>query len=321
MKSFWDKIEKFRTIITIVTGIIGVMVFFFTRKEGSTLTIYTESSEKISNLPNIKNLKVEFKYNDSTVSNIWKVNLTVLNTGKNILYGHGSLRSFVEDSLELYFNDEFHILNYQILDNDSQANIYKRSNSKIKFDFLQWKPNENVSLSFILNSNVPNIIPQIKIKERNLINCEVKYTNEAVLTGKTEKERYYYRWLYKQYIPDWVSSIARYIILFICGMMSIFSIGIPYMGFEDYIKYNKWNRKYGENFKEYISALNISEQEKLLFLEKPNETSPHIWANFPYPKLEVEQLMTFGQSLLITTIMFIVFGVIFPYAFITFYYL
>jgi hypothetical protein len=232
----------------------------------------TQSTEEIE-----PELKVEYKYKNQEINNLWKYNIQLENKSKKTIIGIGNLKNLLTDNLTLLINDNYEILDFKKTKSDFSNNIVIKD-SLIMISFEQWRPNEIVQYTFYVKSNLKTPTPIIlsKLSFRQIVNGDISFSYQNP-DDKNIKitEIIPVEFLQVGYVISIIFSL-----LFI-GIITIFLVKYPFSIY----KINKWKKKNYSKYSELIKRVITNDSEKLnLLLRSPDKNPEVFWKSFPGDK-------------------------------------
>ncbi len=175
-----------------VASIVALAFFVYYQffvVEALILEIKTINEEELTKVPEIKNFKGTFTYQDSTVNSLWKIRLSIKNIGSKTFVGEGNNKDIIGDTLGLYVPNEFRIIDIQQRQEKLFLNIDRINSSSYQLKFKQWKPTEFVELIAFVEGENRNGEPLLRfnINEREILNGEVKAVDFKVADTYKDK--------------------------------------------------------------------------------------------------------------------------------------
>lgn len=165
-----DKLYKsMKRIGGIILFIIGVLTFYFQiiYENKTVLEVQTIDENLLTDVPNIKGLTVEYKFNDTIkVKNLWKIRYLLKNTGDVNIIGEGNNSMLLKSGIPLSFGQSCKILKFNII-NQNNGSILKNDT----LIFKQWRPNEFVELEVFIESKTNT--PKLFISDREIIDSKI----------------------------------------------------------------------------------------------------------------------------------------------------
>ncbi|HMX43195.1 MAG TPA: hypothetical protein PKB12_05725, partial [Elusimicrobiota bacterium] len=139
-------------------------------KPNPEISVAVASIDQITSLPQVTDLRAEFKFKGRLVRDLWRVRLRTCNSGKSTIIGEGDHKNLIHDSLPIHIDKSFDLIGFEIEQKDFQLAVSKFEPNAIQFKFLQWKTNEAFSTLLFLErkSSDRKITPEIFKCEREL---------------------------------------------------------------------------------------------------------------------------------------------------------
>lgn len=137
---------------------------------------------QLTEIPEVKKLKVSYKYDSINVKNLWKIKYFIRNIGSKNIIGEGNLKTIISNKIPLEISNVSRIFTIDIQNNDFPISIY-RSNEKFNLDFKQWKSGEYFEIHGLVET-LSNKSPKITINPQEIIDSEVNYSKFELSTPK-----------------------------------------------------------------------------------------------------------------------------------------
>lgn len=241
-------IQYLVTTLTIIGGIIAIISFIYQVKSNKPkMEILEISNDNLTNLPEVKNLKSNFYYKDSLITNLWKINVRISNNGAQTIVGKGSNKNLINDHLVFSLNDGYKLIDFNISDSSFPYSIENSSN-EVRFYFNQWRVDERVSIVAYAEQIIENESPlAVLLNERDILDGEVTYRKANQEPNKS-----------KRLIDFLPSPLVRVLYWFGLIFYGIFLVFLPIgAGIEinKYLAYKKWNKKWLSVFYDQINDL------------------------------------------------------------------
>lgn len=282
------KLNTALSIIGVMTAIYGV--WYTTQDELNQLTLYLYTTEELTKLSSVEKLDAEFKYDGHKVNNLWRVSLKLTNSGNETLIGEGSRKTLLKDSIPIKFDKSFLMINVKPNSNndiDISKSVIASNSFMLKFD--QWRVNESIVLSFLLESKNDKT-PSPIISSRSIIDGNIVKSNKA----KAPLIKF----------PSILLTIAKhiiefniFIIFFICIIWLI--VYVPY----GYWKVTKWEEDHYDDFIKFLDSINPNDYAMELMKDRikhsyilPTVLPDLIWEKFNGDKFPDDYSMFYKQS-------------------------
>jgi len=199
------RIYKLLTVLSVIVCLILAGFFVYDRwikPERLELEIKKIDTTQLTTLPKIHGLSASFYFNDSLVTNLWRVKYVLTNIGSKTIVGEGSLKTVIGDNLRLKFKNPVSIYNIQISNENFPISL-----KGDKFLFKQWRATEYVEIIAFVESKGKSA-PEIQLDERDLIDGRITYTTFVTNDNLNETKLI-------DYMPDWLKSALKWIITFV----------------------------------------------------------------------------------------------------------
>ncbi|WP_353778730.1 hypothetical protein [Winogradskyella sp. 3972H.M.0a.05] len=272
-------IQNLVTIVTIVAGIVAVLSYIYQIKSNNPkLEILEITNENLTSLPRVKNLESNFYYKDSLITNLWKLNATIRNTGSKTIIGTGTSKNLIGDYLTFKLNEGFKLIDFNISENDFPYSM-NRINNDVIFSFVQWRENEKIDVTVYaeqITSNNRKL--EIMLNEREIIDGVIDYKK---LNQPNENSNQ----IAINYLPKPLQEIFYWVGLVFFGLIFLVLPFGFYIELSKYYSFKKWKKKYGIQFKNKVNELyNNGEIKKIYNVE---EASIDVWdkIDVPYPDI------------------------------------
>ncbi len=125
------------TIIATLT-ILGITAYSVLRSENPELTVHVLASDELTALADIKYLSADYQYRGSKVANLWKVSLSIINSGNKTIIGEGTQKTLIRDGIYLSFPSETMILNIETEVNEPSTRNEQTDSNNIKIIFFHF---------------------------------------------------------------------------------------------------------------------------------------------------------------------------------------
>jgi hypothetical protein len=157
-----------------IFGLLIAGYYQFIFKEKISLEVKTIDVVELTSLPKIDGLITTFEFNDTTVTNLWKIRFYISNKGNKSLIGQGDRKDLLTTGLPLYIRDSISILSIVINDKNFPVEIINNKNY-LTLDFKQWKVGEYLEIIGYIE-NFKKTEPNVFIDDRDIIESEIVFT-------------------------------------------------------------------------------------------------------------------------------------------------
>jgi hypothetical protein len=271
-------IKNLVTIVTIVAGVVAILSFIYQVKSNNPkLEILEISNDNLTNLPKVKNLKSDFYYKDSLITNLWKLNATIKNISSKTIIGKGTNKNIIDKNLTFKLNKGFKLIDFNITESDFPNGISIQDNV-IGFDFTQWRKDEKINVT-IYAEQISNDEKELKllINEREIVDGVVDYRKINQTENKDSR--------LIDFLPSPIASVLFWVGIIFYGLfLLILPIGLV-IEINKYLNYQKWKRNWLNTFNEKISDL--YSKGEIIVQYKPNYTPTTTWEKLDIPKPDV----------------------------------
>ena len=271
-----NKLIKYAPSVLAVVGlIVGILRYYQEVKPNNPrVEILEISNDNLTNLPTIRNLKSEFYYNDSLISNLWKINASIQNIGPKTIIGKGNKKNLIGSGLTLKLEDGFNILNFNVNYSDFPFEVRKGSN-QVSLTFNQWRKNEKFEITVYAEQIAENQnAPVLVINEREIVDGIVTY-NKLSQQATSESKLI-------DLAPPLVKVPLFWFGIIIYAGMALVLIITYAAELKKLIVYRKWKKRWLSKFNQEIG--NFPSHNKLNISTKPTEASKEFWLESEIPK-------------------------------------
>ena len=277
-----DILKRFGGYLAILASAIGIYGYFEAKfiQNTPSITITKNNVEHLTIFPKADGLKARFVFKDSIVKDLWKIRITIENTGNNSIIGKGYQKNILDNSLRLLLTKGYTIINSNLLKSTFPIKLEPSSN-EIKFSFEQWRTGEFAIFEIYADGSVyqGKSVPDIFLDDRELINGKAVYkeSNESPVDKKIYP---------KDFLPKFVTTSIFWFYVLTSGILLF---AMPFAIVEEYKKrnkYNLWMLVYKADYdKEFQKLINDGVLDKYY---PPLELSENDWVYFVTPKIFVK---------------------------------
>lgn len=160
------------------------------RSKKAQLTVQISSAEELTSPKNVPDLVVTSSFRDKSVQRLWKIDLTIVNSGDRTLIGAGPQSNLIGTDISLRFSEWASILSGTIPSDDVNASVDKDAKEENKFHikFDQWRSKEVLRLSFYVSApedktQTPTILPGY----RSIVDGDIVVKSVEDLTARQKQ--------------------------------------------------------------------------------------------------------------------------------------
>lgn len=170
--------KTFFTIFSYIAGAasivaLGFFIYYqFIFNDIPIIELKAVNIEQLTNLPKVKDLTVEYKYNDSIIKNLWRVKYFVKNSGTKTIIGEGNLKNIIPNNIPLKFKNISKTFSLYTIGNNFPIKIINQKSGQYFLEFKQWKKNEYFEIEGLVET-INNKAPEVEIDARDIIEAEV----------------------------------------------------------------------------------------------------------------------------------------------------
>lgn len=192
-----DKFLKWAGVLIAVAG-IGVPIYFSCRKDIPKIEVQTISERLLTSPTQVEGLEVKYTYDSLEVHNLWQMQYVIRNVGDVTIVGRGSDNMVIGDGVRCLFNvKNSSILSLAKVDDNFEAEL-----NKFSIRFKQWRVNEFIELSVLIESEEK---PILKINDRDIRDSKIIYTQFNPTDNSTIRPHLFDR------IPNTLFKVLRFI--------------------------------------------------------------------------------------------------------------
>jgi len=139
------------------------------RKERPEISAYVLESLELTHFPGHPNLVGEFRFDNSPVEHLYRVDIELVNTGNTTIIGEGVHKMIVGETLPLYFPEGAVVLDFTTIDQAGLIQEIKNEATSISVRFKQWREQERLVIHAFVSAGAPTEIPLIPfVDEREI---------------------------------------------------------------------------------------------------------------------------------------------------------
>lgn len=265
LTAFSSIIHQLTIPITFILAIYGVITIFDRfHKPNPEISVAITTVDQITSLPQVTDLKAEFKYRGRVVKDLWRVRLRIFNSGKSTIIGEGEHKNLIHDSLPIHINRDFDLIGFEIEQKDFQISVSRSNSNTVQLKFLQWKNSEAFSLLlFLERKNVElGLSPNIFSCERELERGDISVFDASNPKNLNRKP------LLEKWVSRWWARIIRSGLYCFSALLIILGGLVFYATFTVYLNEtveNEWRRNFRNSAIDFLRLKMPSEDvEKIL---------------------------------------------------------
>lgn len=292
-------IQNTVTIITITAGVVAVLSFVYQIKSNNPkIEILEINNDNLTNIPKIKNLDANFCYKDSVITNLWKLNASIKNSGSKTIIGKGTNKNIIDNYIGFKLNKGFRLIDFNISKSEFPNKIKKDSNS-VSLYFSQWRENEKIDVT-IYAEQITNVSEELKIicNERDVIDGEVVYRKINQEVNKSK--------ILADYLPDTISVVLFWIGIIVYSLCSLLLPLLLIYEVYKYFMFGRWKRIWNRKFNEGV--LKLYNEKKIAKVCGPTNLPDRYWdeVNVPKPELPLQPFLSSFVGLVFVLILLII---------------
>lgn len=201
------------SFIATVATIYGV--YLQVKSNNPNLSIVKVTSSHLTISPRVAGLKANYYYRDTAVSDLWKLDIIVRNTGSETIISTGPHKNIIPDQgVELAINNGYKILDIDDLGGTLPASVKEINDTTFILNFSQWRKTEYRKIGLYLEkSSNKKKQPIVTLNERQIIDGKVSYQSyESSVQG--------HKSTLIDYIPTFISSPLKLSLITIYSLTS-----------------------------------------------------------------------------------------------------
>lgn len=293
----YEGIAVFIAICSLIAAIVGIIIQLRAEKKRE-LTCNVLSSNELTSVSTVPGLTSRFTYNNKEVVHLWKISVSLVNSGSDTLIGQGPHTNLMSDRISFTFPDNAEILNLEVTYRDmevtvtstgptevskqatselGQANAEKQPN-KFLLKFGQWRPGERVEVLLYvaaLNSQPSNLVPSSP--SRDIVDGNIVV--RSLLSGNDQKKG-----AFIDRLPAAVRITVKVVLSLVCLIVAPFGMIMPKYTL-DGLRWAIWKKKNLREYSKYVEGLSgISDFDRGLYAKKPFTLPKELWSDYPGDK-------------------------------------
>lgn len=281
----------FRTLALIVTltacAATIISVYLQLREANPHIDVILQSNQNLTNLPQIPQLKADFRFGERSVYDLWQSRLTLVNSGKKTIIGGGQQKNIVKDSIVLGIRKGFSLLQLQMDSADFPVAAKKVDDSHFSISFLQWRQNETINLTVFLERTDRNAsAPSFKSEDRDLIDGDIVFLDTSNITSRQRKA-------ILDRLPPALANGFRICVGAILGGIAVLSVMAFISETRSFMPLYSWRRRYFEEFRRMVAKEFPTEVDEII--SDPFSARQEVWKKFS-PKPKGQNALTEGKA-------------------------
>lgn len=205
--NWFDKLIKWIVVlIPVVAAVVTIYVYF--HKSIPKIEVQTISERLLTSTTQVEDLAVKYTYDSLEVHNLWQIQYVIRNVGDVTIVGRGADNMVIGDGVRCLFNvKNSSILSLAKVDDNFEAEL-----NKYNIRFKQWRVNEFVELSALIESAEK---PILKISDRDIRDSEIIYTQFNPTDNSTIRTHLF------DCIPNTIFQILRIVYTIFVGSLML----------------------------------------------------------------------------------------------------
>lgn len=173
-----DKFFKWIALIPVVAGAVSIYSCFHERIPK--IEVQTVSERLLTSPTQVEGLEAKYIYDSVEVHNLWQMQYVIRNVGDVTIVGRGADNMVIGDGVRCIFNVKNNsILSLAKVDDNFEAEL-----NKFSIRFKQWRVNEFIELSVLIESEEK---PILKINDRDIRDSKIIYTRFNPTDSSTKR--------------------------------------------------------------------------------------------------------------------------------------
>ena len=214
--------KSVKLILSYLIGIItilgfGITFYFqFIHKDIIEVEVKTIDKTQLTNVPDTEELTVQYLYQDSIVTNLWKIRYVISNIGTKTIIAKGTNKNILSENLHIAFNDSVKILSLNIDNANFPISAQNNYGDIITLDFKQWKKTEFIDIVVVVEI-FNKTDPFIFLDERDIIDSKVVFSEYKPSERNDAKKLI-------DYLPKGFAAFLKWSIVSVICIMDIVAI-------------------------------------------------------------------------------------------------
>lgn len=262
------------TLISFAAALAGIVALYLQiQSKAPIIEIKNISSDKLTDLPNIEELKAIYIFKKDTVKSLWKFHYIISNIGDEIIIGEGNNKNIIKEDLKFTFNKGFKIIDYKLDKKDFPFDI-NYNDKRFEIKFLQWRPTEKFEIILYVEQLDKQKTPILTLNDREILNGEIVYSNIYKVIEKKES-------LFDK-LPKSFQTILWWFGVSFFGLFVVLMPVVIIAEIPKIYKFKKWLNNEKWMYDEWVNEL--IKQNKILEYKEPKNLPNYLWNEYPYPK-------------------------------------
>jgi len=198
-----------------IFGLLIAGYYQFIYEDKIIIEVKTIDAVELTSLPKIDGLRATFEFNDTTVTNLWKIRFYISNKGNKTIIGQGDRKDLLSDGLPLYLRDSISILSIMTNDKNFPVEIRNQKNY-LTLNFKQWKAGEYLEVIGYIE-NFKKAEPIIFIDDRDIIESQIVFTKYEPVEKELKAKLI-------DNLPKGVQNFIKWLIILTIIVLDILSI-------------------------------------------------------------------------------------------------
>lgn len=288
-KSYTGILRTLGVIVTLTACVATIGGFYFQiRQANPRIDVILQSNQNLTYLPQIPQLKADFRFDERPVRDLWQSRLTLLNSGRKTIIGEGQQKNIVRDAIVLGVSKGFNLLQLQTESADFSTVVKKIDESHFSISFLQWRRNETINLTVYLERTDRNIpAPSFLSEDRHLIDGDIVFLDASILRSRQPKTLL-------DHLNPTIAAMFRGCVLAILSGVAALSVWACFMETREYLGAHEWRRRYFGQFKEMVIKEFPTKMDEIL--AAPFSAPREVWKKFS-PEPKTKNTLSEGKTL------------------------
>lgn len=261
-------------IVTVLAAVAAVAALVLqVRARRPELTVQTGSAEELTG-KHVSGLVVTSSYKGKLVDRLWKIGITITNTGDKTLIGAGPQTNLVHDQITFSYPEWATVLSADPGHKDLDAKVSYTGN-KIAVAFDQWRSKEQLQLSLDVAApeNEPDM-PILVSESRAIVDGDIIV--RGIVTTATKPKQ-----LLIDSLPSAASIPTRILGIGSCLLWAAVMLMVAGKLGSDFFRLGMWRRKFGDTYGDFLAKeFAADEPSRKRYLAKPSLLPEEKWTNF-----------------------------------------
>lgn len=271
--------------LMLVAALVGMFAAVWSvvlqfRPKRAEVTVEIRSMEELTPPNKLPDLSATFNYKGQPVDRLWKITLTIVNSGDKTLVGEGTQKTLISDDVALVFPAGSRLLDLIVIRQDFPAILLQKQNG-ISLKFTQWRKWEALTVSCFVTNSQQNDPPTISPEARSIIDGDIIVRDLSNPTINPKKGLW-------DSIPPPIATPTKAVGSLSAaiwgGLLFVFGLLLA----RDFVRTKTWNRKHQAQLRDFLTASAVEPSLSLVYLRSPNRIPKELWATYPGEKLNVK---------------------------------